>query len=354
MEYRTPSLGNEHLQLSSSIPFPVSNTGVKSSQTVESAEFPVHIDWITFTVPGEYFAGNIVRAALSLQEWTGGMYTIGQQRGRGASGYTETYRIVEKDCSECPVDLGWVGVSEGGDHMRGWWCFCLNGTACSYIRDWSSMYEGLALARARITRIDVALDDLEGKHPLVEMESSYDAGAFSSGGRPPSARAIKHKGGRAGDTFYVGERKSGKMQRGYEKGKQLGDPESPWVRYESEFHHGNGRVIPLDALLKPGHYLKGAHPKAYSWMPVGHVQLYAIREKARIGLERAERFAKRQAGRLISYMRECLGLGDADIVSRLSASPGQHPLRLWAPALDGFLPWGPPRINLSKSLQPAF
>lgn len=322
---------------------PVGNTGVKSLQEVESEYFPVHIDWITFTICGDEFGMSVVRAALFLEQWTGGKYTIGQRRGGGVSGYTETYRIVERDTDESP-DLGWVGASESDDPMRGWWCFSLNGTACSYLNrfEWTSFYAGLLELRGRITRLDIALDDLEGKHPLSEMEALYDAGAFTSSGRPPSARSIKHKGGCRGDTFYVGERKSGKLGRGYEKGKQLGDPCSPWVRYEVEFHHGNGRIIPLDVLLRPAHYLKGAYRKAFAWIPTAAVQLHAMREKARITFERAEKFARRQAGRIISYMRECLGLGDADVVARLTAGPGRYPSRLWEPALDAAIPWDVP------------
>lgn len=325
------------LALAAQTLIPVSNTGVKSSYADESVKFPVHIDWITFTVHGDYFHHNIYQAADFLERCTG-IYTVGPCRGKGASGYKETWRVVERDGANSP-DLGWVGASSNDDPMRGRWCFCLTGTACSYIKDWSALFEGLKEMGGRITRTDVALDDLEGEHPLAEMEALYDAGAFSGRGRPPKAHSINHKGGKAGDTFYVGDRKSGKLSRGYEKGKQLGDSESPWVRYESEFHHGNGRVIPLDILLMPGHFLKGAHPNAFSWMPTGIVQLHAMREKARITLAHAEKFAKRQVGRLICYMRECLGLGDADVVARLSACPGRYPLRLWSPALDGLIPW---------------
>ncbi len=45
----------------------------------------------------------------------------------------------------------------------------------------------------------------------------------------------------------------------YEKGKQLGDPESPWVRWELELHNTD-REIPFDVLLQPGRYVAGAYP----------------------------------------------------------------------------------------------
>ena len=52
---------------------------------------------------------------------------------------------------------------------------------------------------------------------------------------------------------------NGKMLRIYEKGKQLGDSESPWVRVEAELRN-KSRVIPWDALTRPGSYLAGAYP----------------------------------------------------------------------------------------------
>jgi DNA relaxase NicK len=48
----------------------------------------------------------------------------------------------------------------------------------------------------------------------------------------------------------VGKRKNGKLLRVYEKGKQLGDESSPWVRWELELHNRD-RVIPWEVLLEP-------------------------------------------------------------------------------------------------------
>lgn len=46
-----------------------------------------------------------------------------------------------------------------------------------------------------------------------------------------------------GRTFYVGRRENGKLLRVYEKGKQLGAENSPWVRIELELHNkDSGRV----------------------------------------------------------------------------------------------------------------
>lgn len=49
------------------------------------------------------------------------------------------------------------------------------------------------------------------------------------------------------------------MFRGYEKGRQLGDPESLWFRAEVELRN-QGRIIPLDILINPTQYFTGFYP----------------------------------------------------------------------------------------------
>ena len=73
-----------------------------------------------------------------------------------------------------------------------------------------------------------------------------------SGRREPSLRG--------GWSLWLG----GRLLRIYEKGKQLGDPLSPWVRWELELHNKD-RTIPLDVLIRPGHYLAGGYP-CLSWI----------------------------------------------------------------------------------------
>jgi hypothetical protein len=45
-----------------------------------------------------------------------------------------------------------------------------------------------------------------------------------------------------GKTFYVGDKKSEKQLRVYEKGREQGDRNSPRVRYEAQFRNSNGPV----------------------------------------------------------------------------------------------------------------
>jgi hypothetical protein len=320
---------------------PGSNTGGKSNlspQTVDSSEnfYPVHVDYLTFTVAGFYFDHDLAKARRYLDRWSGGLFTIGGPTKR-YNGYVDCYSIVMVDGGEAPP-LGWVGVSTVSDPMRGRWCFCLPGVASSLVTDWSWLVKDMMAMRGRITRVDLALDDLQGHHPLAECEALYDAGAFTGAGRPPAGMLHKNKSDGAGNTFEVGKRLSGKLLRCYEKGKQLGDSESPWVRYEGELH-SKDRCVPWEVLLLPGQYLQGMYSEALSWMKTIPYCLKVMKEKARISLERAKRFAKQQVGRLLCYLREVVGMDSGDIVQSLSAEPGRYPMRLWNAARYADLPW---------------
>lgn len=113
---------------------------------------------------------------------------------------------------------------------------------------------------ARLTRVDCAIDDYEGRYLTIErMREWYAEGKFTGQGRPPKAVFISDEGNRTGCTFYVGSRGAGKILRCYEKGRQLGDPSSPWVRVEMQL--GNKlRELPWEILSRPADMIAGAYP----------------------------------------------------------------------------------------------
>jgi hypothetical protein len=84
--------------------------------------------------------------------------------------------------------------------------------------------------------VDIAADDHDAA--CVDLPGAIQAwrdGLFTLSGRPPKGRLIDDFEGGSGRTFYVGTREGGKLCRVYEKGKQLGDPQSKW-RAEVELH----------------------------------------------------------------------------------------------------------------------
>ena len=76
---------------------------------------------------------------------------------------------------------------------------------------------------ARVSRVDVAVDDLTGRLINVRrFKSLLVDGSFTNRGRPPSARFVDDMGTGKGCTLYIGQR-GHKQLCVYEKGKQLGD-----------------------------------------------------------------------------------------------------------------------------------
>jgi phage replication initiation protein len=313
-------------------PYPVSNTGGNPPRT-----YPVHVDYLTFTVPGFYFDNDVTVASRFLNRWTQGLFIVGGESTKHYNGYKSCHLIAPASGGQAPF-LGWLGVSEASDNMKGWWCFCLPGQVTSEVVNWSELVKDMWDMRGRISRVDLALDDFDGVHPLAECESFYDSGLFNpQSGRPPQCRTIKHKIQSEGDTIYVGSRVSGKQLRCYEKGKQLGDENSVWVRYEGELLRKD-KVIPWDVLLFSAQYLKGMYSDAFEWMPTAEINLAALKEKSKITLETAVKWLKQQGGKLIIYLREVCELEDTEIVEKLRGASGAYPVRLFDAARDSPIP----------------
>lgn len=154
-----------------------------------------------------------------------------------------------------------ASLSYGGHHQRDTAMIDAPGRGCAMVKDWTQPVELLDGIEARLTRVDTAVDFHEGQFSMLAAVRSYKRGEFMTGGTPPRARNqgdwTAHKG--AGRTLYVGGRLSGKEARIYEKGKQLGDKESKWVRFEVEWLNRD-RVLPLDILTDPARYFAGAYP----------------------------------------------------------------------------------------------
>jgi phage replication initiation protein len=135
----------------------------------------------------------------------------------------------------------------------------MSGQGCSFVNDWQAVYATLQDLDARITRADTALDLLEG-FTLDQFDDLYFAGEFNCGGRIPTRRYVEGGDSRNqyghGRTLYLGKKANGKELCIYEKGKQLGDPDSEWLRIEIRFGNRD-RVIPHDIVLDPTKYFAG-------------------------------------------------------------------------------------------------
>jgi phage replication initiation protein len=121
-------------------------------------------------------------------------------------------------------------LAYGGESQKGSIHVEINAQGCAAVVHWEEIAEWGEKRNAVITRLDLAHDDFTGDEITVGVGLDwYREGRFNQSGRPPKAKLIDDLGSGEGRTFYVGNRKSGKYLRIYEKGKQLGDPSSPWL-----------------------------------------------------------------------------------------------------------------------------
>jgi phage replication initiation protein len=172
----------------------------------------------------------------------------------------------------------------------------------------------------RITRIDLAHDDFSGETVSVTKARAWlDGGQFTTGGRPPDARLVDDLGSNKGKTLYIGQRQNGKLCRVYEKGKQLGDPQSPWCRVEVELR-GKSREIPHDALLRPSDYLAGAYP-CLAYLSKRQDKVRTLKKSAEIGYARMVECLRTQYGPALNAMLRVEG-GDPFAVLEQAMRPG--------------------------------
>lgn len=241
------------------------------------------------------------------------------------------------------IDLGGYGLlAYGGESQRGSFHVELNGSGCMRVSDWCAVAEWGQRNRARITRVDLAHDDLEGHEVSIETAVRwYQEGEFNAGGRTPEHKVNGDwltPGSPKGRTLNVGHRENGKLCRVYEKGKQLGDPKSPWVRAEVEFR-GKGRVLLWDMLTSPSAYLAGAFP-CLAFLSAVQSKIKTISKAVSISLDTAIRNGRIAVGKLVNVMMR-FHAGDAfAVVDDLSRDGIPRRLEnfrdfLWPPNPEG-------------------
>lgn len=248
------------------------------------------VDWLncTFDRPTMSLAGLIAFVGTCM-----GDRPIAAELDGGLFGFTERHKL--------KVYVGGVlaevgAICMGGDAQRGRWMLQLTGKGCSMVTDWPSLRELLEGFDAKLTRVDLAVDFLHGEHTVDEAVDMVRADQFTSSGRRPSTSL-------AGDwldqvhgrTLYVGKAANGKMLRVYEKGKQLGDLSSEWVRFEVQFGNRD-RVLPYAMLTDGDEFFAGAYPA-----------LAGLLEAAAEAIPTTQTETTTNLGHLLYHLKRCYG-----------------------------------------------
>lgn len=227
----------------------------------------------------------------------------------------------------------------GGERMRHRARLDISGTGCSRIRSWRGVQDFLqAQIDPVITRVDLAVDCLNGEFTVDDARAWLEAGEFTVGeGRPP--RHSTPGDWLSPESFYgrtleIGRRENGKMLRAYEKGLQLAPGSGDkWTRFEVELRRKD-RDIPLDVLTRCDEYFVGAYVCLQRLLPASGERIATHQKEGELSLARLLHFCREAYGKLISVTRAHVDVGDEllDLISR----PG-IPRRLEKASLGGFI-----------------
>ncbi|MGO4521253.1 replication initiation factor domain-containing protein [Dyella sp. 2RAF44] len=152
--------------------------------------------------------------------------------------------------------VGRIGLGGNGNGV----CVSLSGAGCTLVDDWFCVSVQARRLRAHISRADIAFDDFEGQifRDIREVNVWALEGKFDAKqGRPADTYMIDDHGKGKGCSVYVGSR--GRKQLCiYEKGKQLKDRHSRWIRCELRLWAADC-VLPLELLYSPLAFLRGSY-----------------------------------------------------------------------------------------------
>ena len=180
------------------------------------------------------------------------------------------------------------------------------------------MHSFLLTLVAKVTRIDLCRDFIDGEFTIDEAVNAYLEGQFNVRGRRPSCR--QHGDWLAkqqGRTLYVGHAANGKQARIYEKGKQLGQLNSPWVRAEVQFT-GKHKEIPLNVLLKPAGHFAGAFP-IFARLSTAAALVIPARRKVRVAeLSKKLYHLRKTYGMTVAQALMTEGCTPEDLVDQLA------------------------------------
>lgn len=230
-------------------------------------------------------------------------------------------------------------VDFGGMHHRMRARLDISGSGCARIAHWANVQSWIGEQfDSKITRVDLAVDLLNGEFTVEDARDWYLSGDFNAGGRMPRHSTpgdwLRPHHGR---TLEVGRRENGKMLRAYEKGRQLGDSESKWTRFEVEIRNID-RDIPFDILTNCDVYFAGAYKCLTRILDVAAEKIKTHQAEGEITIERLTECARTSYGKLLNVLRAHMSAGEVlDHVSRSGV-----PQRLEKASLNGFLIKAPP------------
>jgi phage replication initiation protein len=292
------------------------------------------VDWMTCTFAMQAEQASAMVRAIG--------FAIGKQ-------VQAVERRVRYGFSEGVVIHAWTGrefvevgtLCWGGEAQRGRAMLEIPGSSCGLV-DWPAMRDLVeSLPESRLTRVDVAVDLHDGAYSVDDAVFWVGEGRFNCKGRNPSTRidgdwlrTFESSGfgdgpysvwprprSEKGRTLYVGKASNGKGLRVYEKGRQLGDPQSEWVRFEVQFGNRD-RVLPFELLTEPDRFFAGAYPALEVVLGAAGDRIATISNVAEITIGRVLEWMRASAGKWLHVAVDS-GIPVSDLVEevRVRAMP---------------------------------
>lgn len=279
---------------------PSSNTGQKSPEG-HNLTVPI-IDFCTLVLASE----KAVKLFRKMQPTEVLAYVFGTSRAVIAGPMTERlwnfrYQYSATLIDETGTVCGKIGMTTDGEY-----CISLAGQGCQHVPNWPYVERVANDLEGYLTRLDIAVDDLTGEtFDIHHFRNLYLDGEFTMNGRPPEGRWVDDMGSNKGCSLYVGQ-KGHKQLNVYEKGKQLGDPDSAHTRCELRLY-AKRYDLPLDALSNPGKYFGDAYPMLAAFV-IGECERLQLKERMVNASAKAMlRFLNTQAGTALQLVLESLG-----------------------------------------------
>ncbi|MCW4455541.1 replication initiation factor domain-containing protein [Flavobacterium sp. MXW15] len=279
---------------------PSSNTGQKSPKA-STLTAPL-IDFCTLVFDTEKSAKLFRRMSMSdvvrYVFGTGDSIVVGPLMDRVLNvRYPRSATLI--DCTSSVA--GKVGVTDSGEV-----CIVLSGQGCQHVPNWNWVHQVATDLGAHLTRLDIAVDDLTGEtFDIHRFHDLYLNGAFAMNGRPPQGSFVDDMGSRKGCSLYVGQ-KGHKQLNVYEKGKQLGDPDSGHTRCELRLY-AKRTELPLDALINPGRYFGGAYP-VLEELVIGEFERLKVKERmVNASVKAMAKFMRTQVGTHFGALLDAVG-----------------------------------------------
>ncbi|MCA3080228.1 MAG: replication initiation factor domain-containing protein [Rhodocyclaceae bacterium] len=271
------------------------------------------IDWVGFTVSDDVFEEMPVDA-VSLVRVFMPTATIGDSVMAPRNFYRYTrgvYAFVSHEAVLVAL------ICWGGDRQRATVNVQINGKGCALIEDWARVRDWIDSRDGKLTRVDTAVDFMDGEHNVDSFFELFKSGGFNWNNAPKHRLAgpwgVDTNEGRS---LYIGKKENGKECCVYEKGRQLMPGDSPWNRLEVRWF-AKDRILPLDMLCSPSEYLAGAYPCMSDVMTGDGKRIATEQPEYDMTAHRYTEYLKRCAGKIIHTLRATYTT-DADMLDQLA------------------------------------